>query len=811
MPFNLKSLFVFVILSTTFLLGLVPVNAAEVAAEAPTGTIRGEVSDAVTARSVDAATARLFRGTHTLGTTRSNAAGEFVFDAVPEGVYTLEVKYDGYLKAIHANVRVILGKVTPVSFELVRAERAEKDLEEVVATARPAALNPLAAANAVNFSRDEIRRTPGAGGDVFRALDVLPGVVATGEFSNFTVRGHGPRDNLIVIDGIPFDKVVYFEESLGSEEDGGGGGRYSIFAPEVIGNADFSAGGWRAAEGGKFGSLLELEVAQGNPDSPALGAKIDIAGVEVDYDGPAYVAGDTGILFSARDYDFSGLFEAIDEADLGVPEFSDLLFKSVTDWSDRHRFEFLSIHTHEEFSRTLEHVFLESQPDDDTDLEQSEEDSSLSGFTWHWFPGNSARLRNIVYVSENERSSLESEAQLSLAGSNPTRANTPVRDLLTVREQEETLGWRSDFSTVLSSGDIVTAGVHLSRVSLALDRRLESDWIRFVYDQTDFRPDPDQQYIVLTPERENVAFDARETRTAAYAGYSFELGADMSLAPGMRYIRDGFSGQSYTAPRLTWNWLPSSSTRVWAGAGVFYQTPRYLDLAVDPANTKLESERANHFSVGYSRYLNDDLQFRVEGYSQRLEDLIVFEGGATNTVSNIGEGRSAGFDLALIRRMSDGWSWSMAYSYSQSQRNDNLGAGDYDADWHRPHAFGIVGAWEINDRWSFSAKWKYASGRPTDAFVVHGDVLADTDPAMPRFSKELTRKNAGRHAVYNSFSLRLDYRRRVGAVSVIGFVDILNVFGRQNVNEFEWDESLGVNEPEGLETALPIVGLKFEY
>jgi hypothetical protein len=41
----------------------------------------------------------------------------------------------------------------------------------------------------VLLEREEIRRNPGSAGDVFRALDVLPGVVSTGEFSSFAVRG----------------------------------------------------------------------------------------------------------------------------------------------------------------------------------------------------------------------------------------------------------------------------------------------------------------------------------------------------------------------------------------------------------------------------------------------------------------------------------------------------------------------------------------------------------------------------------------------------------------------------------------------
>jgi hypothetical protein len=72
-----------------------------------------------------------------------------------------------------------------------------------------------------------------------RALDGLPGLISTGDFANFSVRGRGPRDNLIFVDDLPFDRVVHFDQTLGEEEDIGGGGRFSIFAPNSIAGAEF--------------------------------------------------------------------------------------------------------------------------------------------------------------------------------------------------------------------------------------------------------------------------------------------------------------------------------------------------------------------------------------------------------------------------------------------------------------------------------------------------------------------------------------------------------------------------------------------
>jgi outer membrane receptor protein involved in Fe transport len=277
----------------------------------------------------------------------------------------------------------------------------------------------------------------------------------------------------------------------------------------------------------------------------------------------------------------------------------------------------------------------------------------------------------------------------------------------------------------------------------------------------------------------------------------------------MRYERDGFSGKSNVAPRLLLSWQPDAVTRVWSGGGVYYEAPRYLDIAADPSNLDLKSERSTQWVLGVSRHLRDDLRFSAEGYYQKLDDLIVFDDQTTNTARNRGKGSARGVDLMLAKRMSRGWSASATYSFSRARRDDKLGEGEFAADWDRPHAFGIVGARQPGDRWSISAKRKYSSGRPTDAFVVHSDVLGDAGPV--RYSKELTTTNTGRLPVYHSLSLRADYQRRFGPLSLVAYLDILNVYGRKNGNAYEWNERRGVNIIDGLDEMLPTLGIRFEY
>ncbi len=780
-----------------------PVHAQ--AQQEPAGAVHGRIVDSVTGRAVPTATVHLMHNELVQGTVETDTAGEFSFDQVPEGVYSVEVEEQGYVKAVQADVRVVLRRVAAVEFALVRGR--DEELAEVVVSARATAGDPRATPNTVLLEREEIRRSPGSAGDVFRALDVLPGVVSTGEFSNFTVRGNGPRDNLILIDGIPFDKVAHFDESLG-EEEVDGGGRYSIFAPNIVGSAKFSPGGWRAAEGGKNGSLLDLGIADGNFASATAGARIDIVGLEADYDGPSYVADNTSVLLSARKFDFGNLFKAIGEDDIGTPRMTDVIIKSVTEVNDDHRLELLAIHAGEDNKRTVENA-LKSPHFEDLDIGESQQDSELLGVTWRWSPGAAAQLRNTFYYRNSDKTSSQGEAYPDLAGPDPTPETTPVReDILHITERETEVGWRGDFSTKIGSYGIFTAGAQVARTDLDYTRRLSGDWTRYVYGPADFRADPAQQYIVLTPAGVDANLNAAETQVAAYSDFAWNLG-DFTWTPGLRYERDGFSGRSTLAPRLLLSWQPDAATRVWTGGGVYYQAPRYLQIAANPSNVDLKGERSTQVLLGVSRYLHEDLRFTAEGYYQKLDDLIVFPDRTSSAARNIGEGSAAGVDLMLAKRMSRGWSASATYSYSRARRDDKLGEGELASDWDRPHAFGIVSSWQPTDRWTLSAKWKYASGRPTDAFVVHSDVLGGADPE--RYSKELTRSNAERMPRYHSLSLRADYQRRFGPVNLVAYLDVMNVYGRKNGNAYEWDERRGVNIIEGLDEILPTIGLRFEY
>ena len=730
------------------------------------------------------------------------ADGRVTFATLTPGLYAVAVGAEGRATAEEPSVRVVRRKVTPLNIELLEVDEAIEEVV-VVAKARGRLADPFGAVSNSLFNREELRSAVGAGSDVMRALDGMPGLVSTGDFANFSVRGRGPRDNLFFVDGLPFDRVVHFDQTLGEEEDIGGGGRFSIFAPNSITGAEFSPGGWSAAYGGRSGSLLKLDVAGGTP-TPSASLRVDIAGLELGYEGPSGLRDDTTVFLTARNFDFGRVFDFIDEKDIGSPELTDVVLKTITDYDSRNTFEFLGIYAPEQYTRDIDNVL--ASPDlADVALLESEQDLALVGFTWRRLVGANAEWVNRFYFRQNDKSSSEGEAYPDLVPEGTPPEAIPVREnLLTIGEKETEIGWRSDYTTRNRFGEL-SAGLRVWQTDADYSVNLREDWIRFVYRTTDPRP-TGQDYITLMPENVNSEYAAKETSYATYAEQIFEFDA-WDVRAGLRYDRDGFSGESLVSPRLAANWRPSPQLRVSATAGVFYQSPRFLVRGGNPDNFDIENERITHASIGFTRDFGRNWSLLVETYYQELENLIVAEGRTSGRVTNDGEGTNLGVDVVLSRRFANGWFGNIVYAYNDARIDDNDGFGEYDADFNRTHFFSIGGSWEINASWKVGARWKYGTGRPTDDFIINEDVLGPGQPL--RYSKELTDPNALRLDDYHSLNIRVDYRRSMGPVDFVAFLDVINVYGGPNTNSQEFDPRRGINVVDD-NGAFPLIGLIFE-
>ena len=767
------------------------------AAEAP-GALTFIVKDQNTARPLSAVKVTIKeRETDSTQSAQTDADGRAVVEKLTPGLYSVSIVKSGFTSSYKPSVRVVTRKNIKIEFELT-----EQAIEEVLVLGQQT--KALASVNSTYLDREALRSAVGGGADPLLALDGLPGLASSSEFASFSVRGRGPRDNLIFVDGFPFDKAVHFDATVGENEDVGGGGRFSIFAPNVISGAEFSPGGWEAAYGGRAASLLKLNVADGNP-SPSASLRYDLAGYEVGYDGPAGITEGSTMLVSARRLDFGALFETIEELDIGDPVLRDVIVKSVIPINQNNTMEVLLMDTHEDYTRGVTHVFA-SPNFEDTSLQDSEQDSDLYGLTLRSLLGEKAVWSNKVYYRKSDKVSSEGESFPELVPEGSPASSYPVReDIITVGEGEAEAGWHSDFELVNRLGSF-SAGIRVTQIELDYSTVLDGDWNQYVYDSDDYRPNPDQKYITLTPEGIDSSLSQKETSFASYVEQFFERGA-WEFRTGVRFERDGFADQSFASPRFSANWQQSNLVRYFATAGLFHQSPRYLDLAANAANT-LETEEITHGSLGFEVFPSNSWSILTEAYYQNLDNLVVDLDRTSGTFANIGDGTSYGVDIVATGTIREGLYSTATYSYNDAKVDRKDGRGEVVDEFSREHVATLGLTWEINNRWKVAGRYKYLSGRPDDEFIVHSDVLDAGQPL--RYSKEITERNVGRKSGSSSLNIRVDYRRAIGPIDITAFLDVINVTAASSSDDTEFDYRRGIDVKDDSE-AEPLIGLRLDY
>ena len=101
----------------------------------------------------------------------------------------------------------------------------------------------------------QIRHTPSILGeaDLLKTIQLMPGVQAGMEgFAGMYVRGGGPDQNLVMLDGIP----VYNADHLL--------GVFSIFTPEAVKNTTFFKSSFPARYGGRLSSIVDVRTNDGD-------------------------------------------------------------------------------------------------------------------------------------------------------------------------------------------------------------------------------------------------------------------------------------------------------------------------------------------------------------------------------------------------------------------------------------------------------------------------------------------------------------------------------------------------------------------
>ena len=208
-------------------------------------TISGYVTDAVSSETLIGA--NILESRRRVGTT-TNPFGYYSI-TLPEGETELFFSYLGY-ETRHEHF--FLESDTLMNVRLA----TNNQLAEVVVLSDKKETGIHATAmSALEIPMTQIRNTPAILGeaDILKTIQLMPGVQAGTEgFSGLYVRGGGPDQNLILLDGIP---IYNADHMLGV---------FSIFTPEAMKKVTLFKGSFPARYGGRLSSIVDIRTNDGD-------------------------------------------------------------------------------------------------------------------------------------------------------------------------------------------------------------------------------------------------------------------------------------------------------------------------------------------------------------------------------------------------------------------------------------------------------------------------------------------------------------------------------------------------------------------
>jgi hypothetical protein len=759
---------------------------ASVAAQ--TGVVEGRVRVA-SGRGVPGAAVILRGSTDTISVrgTETNDLGRFRLPGVPTGSWVLRVIRIGFDEAIVPVTVVADGP----DLDIVLVERAiELGGVSVEVDRQRTRFEEDAGATTRELTRDELKLVPGvAESDVLRAIEVLPGVVSTSDYTSaFNVRGGSADQNLILIDGFPIYNPFHL------------GGLFSVFNADVVSRAELLAGGFPARYGGRVSSVLNVESdATGSGTTVDGGISLLAARAAVGFQVPAGLADRLGLRTArARVSVRRSYFDQLLRPFFDFPYHLTDVQAFAEAWTGRGSRWTFTAYTGRDV------------------LDFSATDSFPLNIRWTW--GND--LVGLRYTSAMGRGrTMEARAgysRFSTAIRFPDFGDTDFRS----RISQLTTG--VDFDSPAGAARLV-AGVSADRVAYdnlaqtggtEFRRGVGAGWLLGAYGQVRWDPG---DWLIEAGGRVD----------------SWSAGAV-----------DGNGAATVWAPRLAVKrFLPGRQVAIKAAVGRYSQfvhsvRDEELPLGIDV--WILSGDRAprivsDELLAGVEAFVGEGWFASLEGYSRRLDGVVTnnFADDPNDRADDLlgGTGRARGIDVQ-VRRDGGTVRPALAVSWLRVRRRfpdtttgeDPAPTVEYAPIFDR--RLDIELTLDVSLPWSVrgALRWNYGSGlpftRPVAGYIPYTYRLADgtrapdvTDDEDGQIGVVLGPRNGERYPAYHRLdvSFRRSSRRGWGLLTL--YLDILNVYNRKNplFYFYEYNERPPQRAGVSMFPLLPTFGAEFSF
>jgi hypothetical protein len=684
--------------------------------------------------------------------------GRFAFASVPVGVHRLFASRTGYAGLYDTNVVVAAKRRT----QLVLKLHALRGVEEEVVV-RPSYFSQPAevATSAVTMQYEDVRRAPGALGDINRMIQGSPGAAARDDSVNEIVaRGGNPRENLLMVDGFEVPSLSHFGGH------GASGGPITMLETELISDATFLAGGFPARYGSRLSSVLDIDLREGSRDRVQAEIDLSMAGTALITEGP--VGSNGSWVVSAR-RSYLELIAGSFDLD-AVPKYANYQAKGVYDLTPRLHLEVLSLGGRDTIEMRETEDLIDYHVDD---LGQR----SLHGASLH------------MLLSDTTVATLHLWRSDSRQGIEVIDETDDTEVLLRDRSRNSVSAGRIELSSSLGRLGTLQLGTILrsleDRIDVALPSGVEDPW-----SSVPGRHDPVHVSKTVTSREDS-----------AYGMWNVVLGSRTKLTLSGRYDRFDAIDESVFSPRASVTVSVSERVDVSASAGRYSQAPLAVLVAADPSNRSLQPIIADDGVLGVAFRPTADSRLSMEVYRKRYRNypvstkrpMLTFANDVSpqlllEPLTSSGEGRAEGVEVFFQKKLKERVWGQIAYALSRVEHKAADGVwrlGDYDL----THVLTVIAGCNLPHSLEASTKLTYTTGRP------YTPLLQPISAEQNREVYDQSTINGRRVPAYRRLDLRFGRRFGYSWGTLTSYVEIDNVFNSANVLTYEWDADTRQQQP----------------
>ncbi len=726
--------------------------------------VSGKILDKESGESIPGAAVQV------VGTTRGAAAdveGLFAIPDLPAGKSELVIFAMGYQQQ-RIPAELIDGQDMHLTIKLV-PEALQMNEVKVEAESREEREYTPQVAHYTLQTRELAMLPQVVESDLFRSLQIVPGVLPTSDFSaDLNIWGGSSDQNLVLLNGIDVYKPTHL------------GGLFSAFNMDAIKDVKLIKGGFGAKYGGRLSAVLDIADREGNRNQPQGKVGMSLLSSNATLEGPLphgawLLAGRRTYLdWATKTLKNNGVI------DNDFPYyFYDLNAKVTRDFGNGDRLTPSAY-----FGRDV--LTLSSNSNDQISLSWGNATYSMP-FVHVW-------SHNLFSTNTVAGSFFDSDFRFETTG-NSVNYRNKIRDFT----------FKSDYSWFANVRHTLDFGV----LAKSLDVR----------------------YFIGSPSDTLVNMHRMGWQTAAYVSDDYRLTDKWTVTPGLRFERNEMGMTNDLLPRLAVKKQLNENSSVNAAWGMYSQYLQLVSAgnnllsifdAYIPLDRSLSPNRGQQFAISYENKLDGSMRFTTDVYYKHFRRLIEFKENYVESPDHnnqakplsdwfeSGSGDAFGMDVFLQGEWNQN-TFMVGYGLGRSERAfsaiDN--GSSYPVGFDRLHNANLFVSRKMSKHGSLEARFNYGTGQPvTKAVGAYSPGIG-----LPGHAFVPGDWNNFRLPAYHRLDVAYRWRFEHKHWTFAPFVEVINVYNRKNVLTLNYD--LSNNPPTSSETAqlpfLPSIGFTAEF